>query len=156
MSHVKVLIVDANPTLRRGMVKLLTRSPQIDPVADAPTVEAALTSVAPHAPDVIVVDRDLLGLHPEAAATRFRDRWQGVSLVVTLSLGKCSPPRGTLPVGIAARVPKQYLVPQLEKAILRCAQSEKPGETAEEATSETPSPTGLLTPDGPPAGVTSD
>ncbi|MFI6164751.1 MULTISPECIES: LuxR C-terminal-related transcriptional regulator [Micromonospora] len=53
---VTVVLADAQPVVRRGLIALLSTSTEIDVVAEAGTAQAALRSAASVRPDVLVLD----------------------------------------------------------------------------------------------------
>lgn len=77
-----VLIVDDHALFRAGMLAVLGGLPDVEVVAEAATGEEALTAVAEHRPEVVLMDLRMPGIGGLAATARITERHPDVKVVV--------------------------------------------------------------------------
>jgi two-component system, NarL family, response regulator LiaR len=82
---IRLLIVDDHTVVRQSMRFLLDQEPDIDVVADAATGTAALTSIAAHLPDVVLLDLFLPDLDGLTVLARIRTHHPGIRVVLLTS-----------------------------------------------------------------------
>lgn len=120
MEQVNVLIVDEYPTLRQGLRELLHQTPGVKSVEEASSLGEALLAIDQAPPDVIVLDGDFLGRHPEHVLARLRDRAPGASLITICPLNHPWSRIGCLWEGVDAVVDKRHLAEDLRLAVVLC------------------------------------
>jgi len=120
MEQVSVLIVDEYPTLRRGLRELLHQTPGVKSVEEASSMEEALIAIDQAPPDVIVLDGDFLGRHPEHVVARLRDRAPRASLITICPLNRPGNRIRRLWDGVDAVVDERHLAEDLGLAVVLC------------------------------------
>lgn len=78
----RVFLVDAERSLHRGVQMRLDREPDIELIAEADTLNAALEQLAEVKPDVVLVDPVGLGVDPELVIADLRHAYPAAALVV--------------------------------------------------------------------------
>jgi len=82
----RILLVDDHPMMRRGMRQLIEMQEGLEVVAEAGSGEEALTVVATHQPDMILMDLNMKGMDGVLAVEALREK--GVDaciLMITVS-----------------------------------------------------------------------
>ena len=121
---IRVVIVDADRSLHRGLRMRLDREPDIRVVANADNVGAAAETIASSCPDIVLVDPMLLGLDP-AVAVRNVVRTCAGARVVILSLHDDGESRDrAMAAGATAFVSKHERTERLLEVIRRVAQGD--------------------------------
>jgi DNA-binding NarL/FixJ family response regulator len=125
-NRIRVLIVDDHEVVRLGLRTLLADESDIEVVAEAGTAEEALTQVANHHPDVVILDIQLPGRSGLEACRDIRARFPETQVVILTSHSRENFIEQTLRAGAVGYVLKQVGNEELVRAI-RAAQR---GETA--------------------------
>ena len=79
---ITVLVVDDHALFRAGMLAVLGQLPDISIVGEAATGEEAITAVAEHQPDVVLMDLRMPGIGGLAATARISEKHPDVKVVV--------------------------------------------------------------------------
>jgi two-component system response regulator DevR len=120
-NRIRVLIVDDHEVVRLGLRTLLADESDIEVVAEAGTAEEALTQVANHRPDVVILDIQLPGRSGLEACRDIRARFPETQVVILTSHSRENFIEQTLRAGAAGYVLKQVGNEELVRAI-RAAQ----------------------------------
>lgn len=123
---IRLLIVDDQPAVRRGLQMRLALEPDIVPVGEAADAPSALQLAAALRPDVVVMDVEMPGVDG-ITATAGLLRATPSAAVVILTLYDDAATRGkALAAGAAAVVSKRREPEELLLAIRRAARSVRP------------------------------
>ena len=87
-SQITVLVVDDHEMLLESLVRNLDRQSDITVVASAVNVSGALTAVATHQPDVVVMDYNLPDGDGASAARQITQRWPSVRVIMLTGSSK--------------------------------------------------------------------
>src|SRR5687768_5274236 len=80
--HIRVVVADDWPALRRGVVAMLTRDDAIMVVAEAASADEVLDSVEREKPDVLMLDLGMPGVRGLELVRTVRERYPNVGLLV--------------------------------------------------------------------------
>jgi DNA-binding NarL/FixJ family response regulator len=116
-NRIRVLIVDDHEVVRLGLRTLLADESDIEVVAEAGTAEEALTQVANHRPDVVILDIQLPGRSGLEACRDTRARFPKTQVVILISHSRDNFIEQTLLAGAAGYVLKQVGNEELVRAI---------------------------------------
>jgi len=97
-TRIKCVAVDDHPAVRQGLARLLGGAADLELVAAVDSGEAALTAIAEHDPDVVIVDIRLPGMDGIATLKEIADRAPDARTVVFSGYGD----RGLLCDALAA------------------------------------------------------
>ena len=118
---VRVLIVDAHPLTRCGLVRLADEQPDMSTVGEAGSVAEALRMAAELRPDVITIDTALPDGSGLTLARELRDRYADVGIVILTSSGEDDVLFRALDSGASAFVSKSAVVTEVLGAIRHSA-----------------------------------
>jgi DNA-binding NarL/FixJ family response regulator len=118
---VRVLIVDAHPLTRCGLVRLADEQPDLSAVGEAGSVAETLRMAAELSPDVITIDTALPDGSGLALARELRDRYADVGIVILTSSGEDDVLFRALDSGASAFVSKSAVVTEVLGAIRHSA-----------------------------------
>ncbi|HEY8743161.1 MAG TPA: response regulator transcription factor [Chloroflexota bacterium] len=118
---VRVLVVDAHPVTRCGLVRLADEQPDMRTVGETGSVVEALQMAAALSPDVITIDTSLPDGSGLELARELRDRYAGVGIVILTSSGQDDVLFRALDSGASAFVSKLAVVTEVLGAIRHSA-----------------------------------
>ncbi|MCL4562781.1 MAG: response regulator transcription factor [Chloroflexi bacterium] len=81
MSPIRVILADDHPVVRTGIRNMLSKSPDIEIVAEASDGPAALRLVQEHQPDVLLLDMEMPGLKGVEVAQQLRSSGSKVRIL---------------------------------------------------------------------------
>src|SRR5438445_5157339 len=114
---VRVLVVDAHPLTRCGLVRLADEQPDMSTVGEAGSVAEALRMAAELRPAVITIDTALPDGSGLTLARELRDRYADVGIVILTSSGEDDVLFRALDSGASAFVSKFAVVTEVLGAI---------------------------------------
>jgi DNA-binding NarL/FixJ family response regulator len=117
LEPVRVLIVDAHPVTRCGLVRLTDEQPDMHTVGETGSVAQALQMTAALTPAVITIDTSLPDGNGLDLARELRDRYEGVGIVILTSHGEDDVLFRALDSGASAFVSKFAVVTEVLGAI---------------------------------------
>ncbi len=82
MEAISVLLVDDHPVVRQGLRSMLETDAHLNIVGEAENGEDALTKVAEHAPQVVLIDIHMPVMDGLTATRRIKDKFPRTSVVV--------------------------------------------------------------------------
>jgi DNA-binding NarL/FixJ family response regulator len=118
---VRVLVVDAHPVTRCGLVRLADEQPDLRTVGEAGSVAETLLMAAELRPDVITIDTSLPDGSGLKLARELRDRYADVGIVILTSSGEDDVLFRALDSGASAFVSKSAVVTEVLGAIRHSA-----------------------------------
>ncbi|MCW2493602.1 MAG: putative two-component system response regulator [Frankiales bacterium] len=118
---VRVLVVDAHPLTRCGLVRLADEQPDLQTVGESGSVAEALRMAAALRPDVITIETSLPDGSGLDLARQLRDRYAGVGIVILTSHGEDDVLFRALDSGASAFVSKSAVVSEVLGAIRHSA-----------------------------------
>jgi DNA-binding NarL/FixJ family response regulator len=118
---VRVLVVDAHPVTRCGLVRLADEQPDMRTVGEAGSVVETLRMAAELRPDVITIDTSLPDGSGLTLARELRDRYADVGIVILTSNGEDDVLFRALDSGASAFVSKSAVVTEVLGAIRHSA-----------------------------------
>jgi DNA-binding NarL/FixJ family response regulator len=118
---VRVLIVDAHPLTRCGLVRLADEQPDMSTVGEAGSFVEGLQMTAELRPDVITIDTSLPDGSGLTLARELRDRYTDVGIVILTSSGEDDVLFRALDSGASAFVSKSAVVTEVLGAIRHSA-----------------------------------
>ena len=87
---IRVLIVDDQPSVRKGLKALLTFYPEILVVGEAVNGQEAVQLVAEQQPHVVVMDLQMPVMDGVAATRLIKTRWPAIKVIVlTVQAARC-------------------------------------------------------------------
>jgi DNA-binding NarL/FixJ family response regulator len=124
MKPIRLLLVDDEPAIRRGLRMRLALESDVEVVGEAGDGAAALEQVELLAPQVVLMDVEMPGLDGIAAATELRSRSTSTAVVMLSMHDDAAMVERALAAGATAFVSKQSIDGALLEAIRRAAQGE--------------------------------
>lgn len=118
-SPVRVVLADDHEPMRRRIRAVLKSSPDIELVAEAGDLEAAIRHVERHSPDVLVLDLQLLGFDVVALIRRLREEAPNTEIVVLTMDARAAVAAEVLEAGAIAYVLKEHADVDLPIALRR-------------------------------------
>jgi DNA-binding NarL/FixJ family response regulator len=118
---VRVLVVDAHPLTRCGLVRLADEQPDLQTVGESGSVAEALRMAAALRPHVITIETSLPDGSGLDLARQLRDRYAGVGIVILTSHGEDDVLFRALDSGASAFVSKSAVVSEVLGAIRHSA-----------------------------------
>jgi DNA-binding NarL/FixJ family response regulator len=118
---IRVLVVDAHPLTRCGLVRLADEQPDLQTVGESGSVAEALRMAAALRPDVITIETSLPDGSGLDLARQLRDRYAGVGIVILTSHGEDDVLFRALDSGASAFVSKSAVVSEVLGAIRHSA-----------------------------------
>ena len=122
--RVRVLLVDDQALIRRGLVTLLGTEPRIEVVGEAADGVRALALVAEVAPDVVLVDARMPGMDGVELVGRLRQVAPEVAAVMLTTFAEDAYIFGGLRAGARGYLLKDVEPDELVSAILRAARGD--------------------------------
>ena len=117
--RIRLLLVDDQPAIRRGLRMWLELQPDVEIVGEADSGQAAVEAVLALRPDIVLMDVEMPGMDGVAATAAVRAAAPGTAVVVQ-SLHEDAPTRArALAAGAAAFVGKGTGEVELLEAIRR-------------------------------------
>ena len=104
MHPIRVLIVDDHPVVRHGLVSLLAGHPDLEAVGEAGDGAEALSWLASHGADVILLDIQMKGLGGLEVARRAHRSHPSVKIIVLTTYDDESHLREALEAGVSGRL----------------------------------------------------
>jgi two-component system response regulator NreC len=123
--HVRVLVVDEDRILVEGLRLLLGGQPDVEVVAEALTLDAALALALDPDPDVILADLVLGRDHGADLVAALHARFPSAAVVVLTMADDSAVVKGVLSAGARGYVPKSATGADLVDAIRRVASGEE-------------------------------
>jgi DNA-binding NarL/FixJ family response regulator len=121
MKPIRVLLVDDEPAIRRGLRMRLELEDDLEVVGEAPDGMRALAAITESAPDVVLMDIEMAG-GDGLSATRLIDPSSSTARVIVLSIHDSEHVRGlAMRAGARAFVSKNEGGDQLVRTIRRVA-----------------------------------
>ncbi|MDQ1716901.1 MAG: hypothetical protein QOE89_854, partial [Pseudonocardiales bacterium] len=117
----RVLVVDAHPLTRCGLVRLADEQPDLQTVGESGSVAEALRMAAALRPHVITIETSLPDGSGLDLARQLRDRYAGVGIVILTSHGEDDVLFRALDSGASAFVSKSAVVSEVLGAIRHSA-----------------------------------
>jgi DNA-binding NarL/FixJ family response regulator len=127
MKTIRILLVDDQTNVRRGLCLRLAIEPDMEVVGEATTGEAALESAETLRPDVVVMDVEMPGMGGIAATRNVRDAVPGCS-VVMLSLYDDSATRALARIAGASDFVAKHSTDETLLGAIRRAAAQPPGD----------------------------
>ncbi|MDQ1751647.1 MAG: hypothetical protein QOE71_2703 [Pseudonocardiales bacterium] len=118
---IRVLVVDAHPLTRCGLVRLADEQPDLQTVGESGSVAEALRMAAALRPHVITIETSLPDGSGLDLARQLRDRYAGVGIVILTSHGEDDVLFRALDSGASAFVSKSAVVSEVLGAIRHSA-----------------------------------
>ena len=113
----RLVLADDHPTFRAGLRAHLDREPDLEVVAEAGSGEAALTAVAEHAPDVLVLDMEMPGLSGLDVVERLAADGSETAVLVLSAFEDEGYILGVLDAGAAGYLSKQEPLGAIAEAV---------------------------------------
>jgi DNA-binding NarL/FixJ family response regulator len=120
----RVLVVDDHPVVRGGLVGWLAAQPDIDVVGEAADGLEALTAVAEHAPDVVLMDLRMPRMDGVAATGRISAAHPAVRVLVLTTYDTDADIVRAVEAGATGYLLKDTPLPQLADAVRAAARGE--------------------------------
>jgi NarL family two-component system response regulator LiaR len=120
---IRVMIVDAQATVRSGLKYVLLAFDDLELVAEASTDAGALTLCAATCPDVVLMDLQISGVDPAIMLEAMRRVHPAVQVVALISLGAESTVREVMAAGATGHVLKNVSAADLARAIRKAHSS---------------------------------
>jgi DNA-binding NarL/FixJ family response regulator len=120
----RVLVVDDHPVVRGGLVGWLAAQPDIDVVGEAADGLEALTAVAEHAPDVVLMDLRMPRMDGVAATGRISAVHPAVRVLVLTTYDTDADIVRAVEAGATGYLLKDTPLPQLADAVRAAARGE--------------------------------
>jgi DNA-binding NarL/FixJ family response regulator len=114
---IRILLVDDQPSIRRGLQMRLALEPDLLVVGEAAGSINVLTLVQALDPDVVVMDAEMSGMDSISAVERLRETAPHIAVVMLSMHGDKEMRQRALEAGVAAFVEKQAGVEALLRAI---------------------------------------
>jgi two-component system, NarL family, response regulator LiaR len=115
--HIRVLIVDDHPVVRRGVAFSLLAFDDIQLVGEAATGEEAVRLCGELLPDVVLMDMMMPGMDGATATRILRDRYPGVRVLALTSFQEADLIRRALQAGAIGYLLKDMDIDELAGAI---------------------------------------
>jgi len=81
MAKIRLLLVDDNVSVRKGLRKMLSRSPKVEVVGEAENGIEALELMKDLDPDILLLDVEMPGIKGYEVARRLRDSGSSVRVL---------------------------------------------------------------------------
>jgi DNA-binding NarL/FixJ family response regulator len=120
----RVLVVDDHPVVRGGLVGWLAAQPDIDVVGEAADGLEALTAVAEHAPDIVLMDLRMPRMDGVAATGRISAAHPAVRVLVLTTYDTDADIVRAVEAGATGYLLKDTPLPQLADAVRAAARGE--------------------------------
>jgi DNA-binding NarL/FixJ family response regulator len=127
---VRIMIVDDHEIVREGVRSSLSRTPELEVVAEASTGREALRRVRQTLPDIALVDLRLPDMRGEELTRQLTRDFPGTAVIILSTYLSEETVRGALQAGAAAYVTKAAGLPELEAAIERVGAGQRVAGTA--------------------------
>lgn len=114
---IRILLVDDQPSVRRGLQMRLALEPDLLVVGEAAGRKDILTLVQALDPDVVVMDAEMSGMDSLSAVERLRETAPHIAVVMLSMHGDKEMRQRALEAGVAAFVEKQAGVEALLQAV---------------------------------------
>jgi len=124
MKPIRLLLVDDEPAIRRGLRMRLALESDVEVVGEAADGAAALEEVERLAPQVVLMDVEMPGLDGIATTSELRSRSTGAAVVMLSMYDDAATVERALAAGATAFVSKQSIDGALLEAIRRAAHTE--------------------------------
>ena len=124
MKPIRLLLVDDEPTILRGLRMRLALEPDVEVVGEAGDGVTALEQVERLAPQVVLMDVEMPGLDGIATTSELRSRSNGAAVVMLSMHDDAATVERALAAGATAFVSKQSIDGALLEAIRRAAHGE--------------------------------
>jgi two-component system, NarL family, response regulator LiaR len=115
--HIRVLIVDDHPVVRRGVAFSLLAFDDIQLVGEAASGEEAVRLCGELLPDVVLMDMMMPGMDGATATRELRDRYPGVRVLALTSFQEADLIRKALQAGAIGYLLKDIDIDELARAI---------------------------------------
>jgi DNA-binding NarL/FixJ family response regulator len=125
MKPIRLLLVDDEPAIRRGLRMRLALESDVEVVGEAADGVAALEQVERLAPQVVLMDVEMPGLDGIATVRELRARSAGVAVVMLSMHDDAATVERALAAGAAAFVAKHRIDGALLAAIRQAAHAEE-------------------------------
>lgn len=125
MKTIRLLLVDDEPAIRRGLRMRLALESDVEVVGEAADGAAALKQVQRLAPEVVLMDVEMPGLDGIAATSELRASASGPAVVMLSMHDDAATVARALAAGAAAFVAKHSIDSALLTAIRRAARGEE-------------------------------
>lgn len=121
---IRVLVVDDHPVVRQGLVGMLEAEPDVEVVGTAADGAQALTEVARHRPDVVLMDLRLPGLDGVTATERIAADHPGTRVVILTTYDSDADIVRAVAAGASGYLLKDVALETLTDAIRAAARGE--------------------------------
>ena len=122
---IRILVADDHAIFRRGICSLLAEFEDLHVVAEADSSLSALSGVAEHQPDVILLDVRMDGANGIEVARELRRRYPDLGVIILTSFDNDEYLFGALQVGANAYLLKDVALHDLPEAIRAVARGER-------------------------------
>jgi two-component system, NarL family, response regulator DesR len=122
---IRIMIAEDQAMVRKALVALLGREPDIEVVAQAATGDEALAMAGKHQPDVAVLDIEMPGPSGIEVARQLRQDGFGGQVVIVTTFGRPGYLRAAMAAGASGFLLKDAPAVQLAQAIRRVAAGER-------------------------------
>jgi len=113
----RILLVDDHRVVLDGLDSLLNLEADLEVVGMAEDGRAALTSIAEHRPDIVIIDISMPGLNGQDAAAQVRHDYPKIKIIALSTHTDGKHVRGMLDAGTDAYVTKETVAAELLQAI---------------------------------------
>lgn len=135
---IRLLLVDDEPVVRRGLRMWLDLEPDLTVVGEVGNAAEAVALIGQARPDVVLMDLEPLGCDRNAATAELRAAAPDVAVVLLSLYDDAATRSQARDAGAAALIPKHEMAPLLLSTIRRLA-SEGPGSPPPGRSEDTPS-----------------
>jgi len=117
MDRIKVMLVDDHNVVRQGLKMFLATQPDIEVVAEADNGQAALSAVAQHHPDVVLMDLVMPQMDGIATTQQIKSRYPEVEVIALTSFVEDSQVAAVIKAGAIGYLLKDVQPTELAAAI---------------------------------------
>jgi len=114
---IRILIVDDHAVVRSGLGKFLRVNPDFEMVGEASDGSEAVSMVALHRPDVVLMDLMMPGVDGITATREIRQKYPDTQVVALTSFSEQDQVQGALQAGVIGYVQKNVSVTELAVAV---------------------------------------